>query len=132
MTEMNKCQRCGAFVPVEKAFCPNCSEPMEPEEAPNRADTLSSEMMSTIRDDPESYRELLAEIKQKKAEAAGQAQPDPGTAHGAPPVSGYNLPGITPGIAPRAKSNKPYLVLGIVSVILLIIIFVTLFALKLI
>jgi hypothetical protein len=128
---MNKCQRCGAFVPVEKAFCPNCSEPMEPEEAPNRADTFSSEMMSTIRDDPEGYRDLLAQLKNNPPAAEeGKATPDPAPV--APPVTGYNFPGVAPGIAPPAKSNKPYLVLAISGALLLIIVFVILFALKLI
>ncbi|HKQ53860.1 MAG TPA: hypothetical protein VJT74_15910, partial [Pyrinomonadaceae bacterium] len=63
MTETTKCTNCGEFVPAEKAFCPNCSEPMEPEEAANRVDSMSSEMMSTVRDDPESYKELLEQLK---------------------------------------------------------------------
>lgn len=86
--------------------------------------------MATMRDEPEGYRELLSEIKKKKAGEQEQSGSHP--VQVAPPASGYNLPGITPGIAPKAKSNKPYLVLGIVSVLLLIIIFVVLFAFKLI
>lgn len=83
MTETTKCTNCGAIVAAEKAFCPNCSEPMEPEEAANRVDSMSSEMMSTVRDDPESYKELLERLKQNRAAARQQAQ-DPGRAQAAP------------------------------------------------
>lgn len=126
---MNKCQRCGAFVPVEKAFCPNCSEPMEPEEAPDRAATTSSEMMSTIRDDPEGYRDALSQLKKKPAAAEEEW---PAHAPSAPEVSGYSQPGYAPGVAPPVKSGKRYLVPGIAAGLFLIIIFVVLFALKLI
>ncbi|MBA2341228.1 MAG: zinc-ribbon domain-containing protein, partial [Pyrinomonadaceae bacterium] len=28
---MNKCQKCGAYVPMEQEFCQNCGAPMTPE-----------------------------------------------------------------------------------------------------
>jgi hypothetical protein len=119
LTETNKCGNCGAIVPAEKAFCPNCSEPMEPEEAPNRAASMSSEMMSTVRDDPESYKELLERLKKDRAAAKKnpsgpvQATPQapqpaptapppaaPPAAPPAPPAAGYNYPPAAPGYAP--------------------------------
>jgi hypothetical protein len=146
LTETNKCGNCGAIVPAEKAFCPNCSEPMEPEEAPNRAASLSSEMMSTVRDDPESYKELLERLKKDRAAAKKKAsgpvqatpQPPPNAARPvAPPAAGYNYPPAAPGYAPQnypappAKSSKPYVILGIV-VAAIILVLILLFAFKLI
>ncbi|HYG79059.1 MAG TPA: zinc ribbon domain-containing protein [Pyrinomonadaceae bacterium] len=154
MTETNKCGNCGAVVPAEKAFCPNCSEPMEPEEAPDRAAAMSSEMMSTIRDDPESYKELLERLKKDRAAAKQnpsgpvQATPQPPAPAAAPPVAppaspaqGYNYPPAAPGYpaqnypapnypAPPAKGGGRYVVLGIVAAVVLIIIL--LFAFKVI
>lgn len=41
---MVKCANCGAMVPAEKAFCPNCQEPMEAEE--QRRDKRAIENMA--------------------------------------------------------------------------------------
>jgi hypothetical protein len=122
---MNKCRHCGAFVPVEKAFCPNCSEPMEPEEAPNRASSSTSDMMSTLRDDPEQYREILQMLKKKPAAGAVEAPsstPDP--ARAAPSaVAAYNTPQVAPNIAPPAKNKgNRALIIGTLSVLVLLVI----------
>jgi hypothetical protein len=128
---MNKCRHCGAFVPVEKAFCPNCSEPIEPEEAPNRAKSSSSDMMATLRDDPENYRELLLSLKKKPAaEPAEAPSPDPKPARSAPSVVGLSSSQTAPP-AP-AKSNKRNLVFIIGAVSILILLFVLLRAFKII
>src|SRR3954467_13501333 len=74
---MIKCQNCGTFVPAEKAFCPNCSEPMEVEEKSNRNHSFSSDMMSTIRDDPEKYRWLLRDLTKKKKQQKHRSSPAP-------------------------------------------------------
>src|SRR5947199_10830783 len=108
---MIKCQHCGTFVPAEKAFCPNCSEPMEVEEKSNRNHSFSSDMMSTIRDDPEKYREMLRDLTKKKQQQQQQSSPAPKQVKtpaapppqppppppvanvgrpAAPPVAGYN------------------------------------------
>lgn len=143
MAEMNKCKRCGVFVPAEKAFCPNCSEPMEEEQTPDRANSFSSDMMSTIRDDPEKYRYLLEQAKKKKpapTEAKTPA-PAPGPAPGytpspppvAPPIVNYNVPQAAYAPAPVAKnSRRRYLIFGMGVVALLILIFVILVAFKVI
>src|SRR5947209_12982332 len=111
---MIKCQHCGTFVPAEKAFCPNCSEPMEVEEGPNRAHSFSADMMSTIRDDPEKYKELVLKPPAKKqpappppppqstnvqppAPAVNTQQP---VAAPPPPVAGYNNWPNAPAPAP--------------------------------
>jgi hypothetical protein len=129
---------------------------MEPEEAPNRAASMSSEMMSTVRDDPESYRELLDRLKKDRAaakqNASGpvQATPEPQPPVAPPaaqpvaqPAAGYNYPPAAPGQAaqnyspapnhpaPRAKGGKPYLLLGIVVVVIILVV-ILLFAFKLI
>ena len=93
---MIRCQNCGAFVPAEKAFCPNCSEPMEMEEKSNRSHSFSSDMMSTIRDDPEKYKEMLRDIAAKKKQ---QQQPTP---QQAPPAQGY-----TPQPPPVRNIEQP-------------------------
>ena len=157
MTETTKCTNCGAIVPAEKAFCPNCSEPMEPEEAPDRDASMSSEMMSTVRDDPESYKELLERLKQSRAAAKQEAQA-PGRAQAAPqappqvpqaaepapppapaaaqppagynyqPPAQYNYPPAAPGYgAPPAKGGRLALVLGLVAAALLIIVLLFVF-----
>ena len=134
---------------------------MEPEEAPNRAASMSSEMMSTVRDDPESYRELLDRLKKDRAaakqnssgpnpvtpqapQAASPAPPPvappaaPPVAPAVPPAAGYSYPPAAPYYgappaysAPPAKSSKPYVVLGIVIAAIILVV-VLLFAFKLI
>lgn len=131
MSEMNKCRHCGAFVPFEKAFCPNCSEPIEPEEAPNRAATSSSDMMSTMRDDPENYREMLADLKKKRA-AAKTEPAQPTTAQTTASVVGYSVPQVAPEQMPQAKSNKRTLGFIIGAISFLILLFVILLIFKLI
>lgn len=133
---MNKCRHCGVFVPIEKAFCPNCSEPIEPEEAPNRSTTSSSDMMSTLRDDPESYKDLLQALKKKKSPAltTEEAQtPEADTFSTTPPPQnfGYSAPQIADQLPP-AKSNKRGLALIIGTISFLIILFVILMVFKLI
>ncbi|MDT5060240.1 MAG: Double zinc ribbon [Acidobacteriota bacterium] len=138
MPEMNKCQHCGTFVPAEKAFCPNCSEPMEPEETPNRAHSFSNEMMATIRDDPEKYRQMLAPpVKKQEPKPAESRTPEPiptpAPVQQQPPVAGYNYPQAPPVPLPAAKSsNKGYLIFGISVVVILVLLFVILFAFKVI
>jgi predicted nucleic acid-binding Zn ribbon protein len=129
---MNKCRNCGVFVPIEKAFCPNCSEPVEPEEAPNRATTSSSDMMATMRDDPENYRELLALKKQLKTGQQETPASDSVPAHLEASVSGYSLQQMAPDIAPAAKNNKRNLAIIIGTVSILIVLFVILLVFKVI
>lgn len=134
---MNKCRHCGVFVPIEKAFCPNCSEPIEPEEAPNRAASASSDMMATMRDDPESYKELLQALKKKSpAPAASEAQtPEADATDAASPPTmpqqnvGYNVPQIADRLPP-AKSSKRGVVYVIGTVSFLILLFVILMVFK--
>ncbi|HEX8921971.1 MAG TPA: hypothetical protein VF766_10870 [Pyrinomonadaceae bacterium] len=132
LTEMNKCRHCGVFVPIEKAFCPNCSEPIEPEEAPNRAASSTSDMMDTMRDDPENYKELLLALKKKKP-AEAVAETDVASHANAPaPVRDYNVPQSINDIAPPASGNKRQLGLIIGAVSFLILLFVILMTFKLI
>jgi uncharacterized Zn finger protein (UPF0148 family) len=129
---MNKCRHCGTFVPVEKAFCPNCSEPIEPEEAPNRAATSTDDMMATMRDDPEEYKELLLALKKKKpAEAVAEtSEASPASLNAT--IVGYSAAQSINDSMPPASNNKRTLafIIGVVS--LLIILFVILLAFKLI
>src|SRR5947209_668664 len=115
---MIKCQHCGTFVPAEKAFCPNCSEPMEVEEGPNRAHSFSADMMSTIRDDPEKYKELFLKPPAKKQPAPPPPQstnvqpPAPAVntqqpvASPPPPVAGYNNWPNAPAPAPMPVAQS--------------------------
>ena len=132
MTEMNQCRHCGEFVPVEKAFCPNCSEPIEPEEMPNRAASSSSDMLATMRDDPEKYRDLLPKKAKRPAEAAAPqpvaapvtpSAPAPAPPPPTAPVMDYAAK-TAPEFAPPAKSNKLFLILGIGAVVILILLLV--------
>ncbi len=143
MPEMIKCQHCGTFVPAEKAFCPNCSEPMEVEDTPNRAHSFSAEMMSTIRDDPEKYKELFLKPPAKKQPApqppptnAQPPAPVAGTGQPAatpPSVAGYNAWPNAPAPMPVAPSNsKRNLILGISAIALVAIVIVLLFIFKVI
>ena len=133
---MNKCQHCGVFVPAEKAFCPNCSEPMEPEETPNRAHSFSSDMLATLRDDPEKYRQMLVPPVKKQPEPAEAklTEPDPAPVMASPPpVAGFNYPETSPVASPAAKSsNRSFLLIGASAVGLLILLLVILFAFKVI
>jgi hypothetical protein len=139
VSEMNKCQHCGAFVPAEKAFCPNCSEPMEAEDTSHRAHSFSSDMMATLRDDPEKYRHLLvpsAKKQQQPAQAEAQRPapaPNPAPVQQQQPVVGFNYPQSANIPLPPAKSNnRSYLILGISIVVILVLLFVILFAYKII
>jgi hypothetical protein len=129
LTQMNKCRHCGVFVPIEKAFCPNCSEPIEPEEAPNRATTSSSDMMATLRDDPDNYKDLLS-LKKSITSSAQRETPAPGPVPTAQSVAGHSFPDVSREIAPPVKGSNRNLVLGIVAVSILILILVILLALK--
>lgn len=138
---MNKCQHCGTFVPAEKAFCPNCSEPMEPEATPNRAHPFSSDMLATIRDDPEKYRQMLMPPVKKQPEPAPaeagteRPAPAPDSARPAAPAPAPNYPtaaAIPTLPAPAAKSNKGFLVIGIGALLIIILLLVLLYLLKVI
>lgn len=143
---MIKCQHCGTFVPAEKAFCPNCSEPMEVEDRPNRAHSFSADMMSTIRDDPEKYKELFLKPPAKKQPAPQPQQPSnvepPPVADTRqpagppPPIAGHNNWPNQPAPAPmpvtQSSSSKRNLILGVSAVLLVAIIIVLLFIFKVI
>jgi hypothetical protein len=131
---MNKCHHCGTFVPVEKAFCPNCSEPMEPEEAPNRATTSSSDMMATMRDDPEHYKELMLDLKKKPATEASSTAPEaqmPKAVPESPPAVAQSTMSSAASLPP-ATGSKGGLILVIGVIAVLILIFVMLMVLKII
>lgn len=128
---MNQCRHCGVFVPTEKAFCPNCSEPIEPEEAPHRAATTSSDMMETMRDDPEKYKELLDTLK-KQPRVAEAERPVAGNAPAQASVAGLRRPQVAQDITPPAKSSKRTLGFIIGAVSFLILLFVILLVFKLI
>jgi hypothetical protein len=128
---MNKCRHCGTQVPIEKAFCPNCSEPIEPEDAPNRATTSSSDMMSTMRDDPEHYKELLLALKKKQPAEAGAETPEASPANATAPDVGSSVPQSFDDRLPPA-SNKRNLAFIIGAISFLIVIVVILLAFKII
>lgn len=128
---MNKCRNCGVFVPIEKAFCPNCSEPIEPEEAPDRSTTSSRDMMSTLRDDPEHYKDLLQELTRKKssapptAAAAQTLKADTARSAPAPPqpiqTAGYSAPQAAMPLPPARSNNRSiFLLIAIISVLVLL------------
>jgi hypothetical protein len=85
---------------------------MEPEEAPDRAASLSSEMMSTIRDDPESYKELLERLKKDRAaakqNASGPTQATPPVPQAAPPAPTPVPPPVAPPAATPVTPAAPY------------------------
>lgn len=86
--------------------------------------------MSTIRDDPENYQELLAP---PKPPVAAEAQsPESSPVRSAPSVDGYSMPEMTPDAIPPAKSNKRNLVFIIGAVSSLVLLFVILMVLKVI
>lgn len=109
---------------------------MEPEERPNRAHSFSSDMLATIRDDPEKYKEMLRPKTQKKAQPAPPPQTpsaNPGVPRVEPPVTSYNAPQVAPMPAPPvARSNKAPLFLGIGAVLLLALIVLLLIVFKVI
>jgi len=135
-SEMARCPNCGVYVPVEKAFCPNCSEPMEAEERPNRAHSFSSDnLMATMRDDPEKYRQMAMPPakKQPGTPAESTKPPAPAPASTNPPVAGLNYPNAASIPPPPAKSgNKNSLIIGISAVVIVVLVLVLLFAFKII
>ncbi|HEX8709902.1 MAG TPA: hypothetical protein VF723_16795 [Pyrinomonadaceae bacterium] len=131
---MNKCQSCGVLVPAEKAFCPNCSEPMTQEERPNRAHSFSSDMMATLSGDvplPSTPPPLRQPLQPPPPVAANdQARTPPESRH-APSVTGYALPELAPETArtpPPGSSYKRLLALVGAALALLALFFVLLLA----
>lgn len=152
---MIQCQNCGTFVPAEKAFCPNCSEPMEVEEKSNRSHSFSSDMMSTIRDDPEKYRDFLKQVKNQAKPQAQAPQPQPpapappappaqfsappspppvanAARPAAPPAAQYNQWQPAPPAAAPQSNSKRNLILGISAVVLVAVVVTLLFVFKVI
>ena len=103
MGETIRCQHCGTFVPAEKAFCPNCSEPMEMEERPNRSHSFSSDMMSTIRDDPAKYKEMMK--PPVKEQAAQPAPLTPSTSRAPESRASSTVTGHTPAAAAQPQQQ---------------------------
>jgi len=127
---------------------------MEVEEKSNRNHSFSSDMMSTIRDDPEKYREMLRDLTKKKQQQQQQSSPAPKQVStpaaaapppppppppapvanvgrpAAPPVAGYNQWQAAPP-APQSNSKRN-LILGISIVALVAIIVALLFVFKVI
>lgn len=138
--EMIKCQHCGTFVPAEKAFCPNCSEPMEVEDRPDRAHSFSADMMLTIRDDPKKYKELFLKPPAKKQPAPPQPTPPTNVQPPAPvtdtgyaptPSAGYNNWPNAPMPVAQSRSKRN-LVLGIGAVLIAAVVILLLFVFKVI
>jgi len=140
LSEMNKCRHCGSFVPIEKAFCPNCSEPIEPEEAPHRAATTSSDMLSTMRDDPEHYKDLLQELKKKKSptpptSTVVEAQPTEADRAGSAPAppeptqnAGYSVPQMAAPVPPvKGRGGNLFVMIAIFAVLILLFILLMVF-----
>jgi hypothetical protein len=112
---------------------------MEAEDSSHRAHSFSSDMMATIRDDPEKYRHLVVPPVKKEQQQPAPAEPqtpapDSNPARAQPPtVVGFNYPQAANIPSPPAKSNnRSYLILGISVVVILILLFVILFAYKVI
>lgn len=103
---------------------------MEPEEAPARETYISGEMMTTIRDDPEKYKQMLKpQVKQPAAQA--EATPRP-AAQSSRPDASFSAPAQAPGLGQVAApgKNRNYVILGVSLVSLLILLFVVLWLLK--
>lgn len=104
---------------------------MEPEEKPARETFISGEMMSTIRDDTENYRQVL--MPPVKPPTANAGSPAPVAANRAASVTGYNIPKPAPHVSSAAQSTGlRYVIIGISVVALLILIFIILLVLKVI
>ena len=127
LTEMNKCQHCGTFVPVEKAFCPNCSEPIEPEEAPNRATSSSSDMMATMRDDPDNYKELLLSLKKGQQVNVGADIPIQSPPPATPVFESRIPPRVPETFKPEGNKRNVTIVLSIVSLLILVLVLLLVF-----
>jgi hypothetical protein len=111
---------------------------MEPEETPNRAHSFSSDMLATIRDDPEKYRQMLMPPVKKQETAPAKAEAEKAASAAdytrpASPADGFNHPDASsiPPPAPAAKSNKS-LIIGIGAVLILILLLIILYVLKVI
>jgi hypothetical protein len=120
---------------------------MEVEEKSTRKNSFSSDMMSTIRDDPEKYREMLRDISKKKQQqsqtppqtppAQGHTPPPPvksaeqrPTAPAAQPATGYRQGQAPPPVPPA--NSKRNLILGISVVVIVAIVVALLFIFKVI
>lgn len=87
--------------------------------------------MSTLRDDPENYREMLSDLKKQRAAAKAETTENI-RAQTTASVVGYSVPQVAPEQMPQAKSNKRTLGLIIGAISFLILLFVILLILKLI
>jgi hypothetical protein len=104
---------------------------MEPEETPARETYISGEMMATIRDDPEQYRQML--MPPVKPPTANAEAPPPVAANRAASVTGYNMPKVEPEARPQTHSiGTRHVILGIGIAAFLILLFIILLVLKVI
>jgi hypothetical protein len=108
---------------------------MEPEETPERETYVSGEMMTTIRDDPEKYRQMLMPPV-KPPTANTEAKPPPpaaaAAAQRAPSVAGDSIPQAANVPPPAQSTGTRSIVVGISVVTFLILLFIILWILKVI
>ena len=87
-------------------------------------------MMSTLRDDPENYREMLADLKKQRAITKSETA-ETARAQTTPSVIGYSVPQVAPEQMPPAKSNKRTLgfIIGALSFLILLFVILRIFKL---
>jgi hypothetical protein len=106
---------------------------MEPEETPERETYISGEMMATIRDDPEKYRQMMPPMKPPTANTEAKSPAVAAAAPRAPSVAGYSIPQAAPNVPPPTQSTGTRsIIVGIGVVTFLILLFVILWILKVI
>lgn len=127
MQAMVKCAKCGAMVPPERAFCPNCHEPMEAEETrrkgraiDNMAATVVGFSLNDLNQDKFGGTQMLSKEELKQAQANIQ-QDTPRAAKPAPQAEVVQQTGQAAG------SNKTALIIGGVIVVVGLLALVVLF-----
>lgn len=101
---MKTCEKCGAEVPEEKAFCPNCGAAMVAERQRNMDD--SEEMIETLYEFEKPSKVLVLPPTVAAAKPAQPSQPEPESLRRQPSVMAYGLPESMPANAPEAGENR--------------------------
>lgn len=127
MQAMVKCAKCGAMVPPERAFCPNCHEPMEVEEQrrsarpiENMAATVVGFSLNDLNDNKLGGTQMLSREELKKMNAPAAPEP-PRAERPAPPAEVVHQTGAA------ASKNKTALIIGGIIVVVGLLALVVLF-----
>jgi len=121
---MNKCQKCGTYVPVEQEFCQNCGAPMTPEAQTRQQGSSSANNLAETIAVPSTPQHTQP---QPPGATTGRHTPPgnvsnpnsydnmPPTSFPPPPAHNYNAPAVA---APAKSRTGLYIGIGLGALVL--------------